>query len=77
MRNFSYPSSIFPGEGWLYSVSIDVCARIVEVISGDKIDDYFKENIFDPLGMKDTGFIVPQKDADRLTALYWRTPEKN
>ncbi len=70
------PLQFSPGEGWLYSVSIDVCARIVEVISGEKIDDYFKENIFDPLGMKDTGFIVPKKDADRLTALYWRTPEK-
>ena len=65
------PLQFSPGEGWLYSVSIDVCARIVEVISGEKIDDYFKENIFDPLGMKDTGFIVPKKDADRLTALYF------
>ena len=70
------PLQFSPGEGWLYSVSIDVCARIVEVITGEKIDDYFKENIFDPLGMKDTGFIVPKKDANRLTALYWRTPEK-
>ena len=66
-------SSSVPGKksGIIFSSS-----RIVEVISGEKIDDYFKENIFDPLGMKDTGFIVPKKDADRLTALYFRTPEK-
>jgi CubicO group peptidase (beta-lactamase class C family) len=42
----------------------------VEILSGDRFDDYLRREIFEPLGMVDTGFFVPQTSAERLTALY-------
>src|SRR5258706_16134198 len=52
------PLRFHPGTHWLYSWSTDVCARLVEVISGQAFDDYLQTTIFDPLGMLDTGFFV-------------------
>ena len=46
------PLSFEPGERWLYSLSHDVLAAVVEVVSGKKFRDYVKENIFDPLGIR-------------------------
>ena len=51
-------------------MSIDVLGRLVEVISGETLDDFFRNRIFGPLGMVDTGFSVGPTDADRLAALY-------
>jgi CubicO group peptidase (beta-lactamase class C family) len=62
-----------PGTRWLYSVSIDVCSRLVEVISGQRFDEYLQSTIFGPLGMVDTGFHVPDADIDRFAALYRRS----
>ncbi|MFL6691546.1 MAG: serine hydrolase domain-containing protein [Ramlibacter sp.] len=59
-----------PGSAWNYSVATDVVGRLVEVVSGQPIDAYFQKNIFDPLGMRDTFFVVPETKADRLAALY-------
>jgi CubicO group peptidase (beta-lactamase class C family) len=63
-----------PGTGWNYSVSTDVLGRIVEVVSGQSLDAFFAERIFEPLGMTDTGFFVPEEDHDRLAALYVPEP---
>jgi CubicO group peptidase (beta-lactamase class C family) len=57
-----------PGTEWNYSVSTDVLGRLVEVISGQSLDAFFKTRIFDPLGMTDTGFDAV--DPARLAALY-------
>ncbi|MEY2405988.1 MAG: hypothetical protein QOG39_904 [Acidimicrobiaceae bacterium] len=61
-----------PGSEWNYSVSTDVLGRVVEVASGQTLDRFFAERIFEPLGMTDTGFSAT--DLDRLAALYTRHP---
>jgi CubicO group peptidase (beta-lactamase class C family) len=61
-----------PGSEWNYSVSTDVLGRVVEVASGQTLDRFFAERIFEPLGMSDTGFSA--NDLDRLAALYTRNP---
>lgn len=58
-----------PGERYTYSLSTDVLGRVVEVASGMTLSDYFHLNIFDPLGMEDTGFYLPGREDD-LTTLY-------
>lgn len=59
-----------PGSSWNYSVSTDVLGRVVEVASGQSLDDFFRTRIFEPLGMTDTRFHVPEDDLGRLAALY-------
>ena len=49
-RYAGYPLEFHPGTRWLYSVSTDVCGRLVEIISGQRFDDYLRETIFEPLG---------------------------
>jgi CubicO group peptidase (beta-lactamase class C family) len=71
-----YPLEFHPGTRWLYSVSTDVCARLVEIMSGQRFDDYLQDTIFDPLGMSDTGFSVPGDKADRFAACYRREANK-
>lgn len=59
-----------PGTRWQYSVGSDVIGRIVEVVSGMKLDKYFATRIFEPLGMTDTGFSVPDSGVSRFPPLY-------
>ncbi len=60
-----------PGTEWNYSVSTDVLGRVIEVASGQRLDEFFRTRILDPLGMTDTGFYVGDDvAADRLAALY-------
>ncbi len=63
-----------PGTIWDYSYSIDVLARLVEVVSGKSIDEYFSERIFQPLHMVDTGYYVPETKWNRLTTIYTPNP---
>jgi CubicO group peptidase (beta-lactamase class C family) len=63
-----------PGTIWDYSYSIDVLARLVEVVSGKSIDEYFTERIFGPLHMVDTGYYVPEAKWNRLTVVYVPQP---
>jgi len=67
-----YPLEFHPGTHWLYSVSTDICGRLVEIISGQRFDDYLRETIFEPLGMADTAFVVPDHKVDRFAACYRR-----
>jgi CubicO group peptidase (beta-lactamase class C family) len=71
-----YPLEFHPGTHWLYSVSTDVCGRLVEIISGQRFDDYLRQAIFQPLGMNDTGFAVPDEKVDRFAACYRRNASK-
>ncbi|MBR1739368.1 MAG: beta-lactamase family protein [Ruminococcus sp.] len=59
-----------PGEQWLYGSSADVLGAVVESVTGTRFGDYLKENIFDPLGMKDTAFFVPEEKLGRLAVFY-------
>ena len=64
------PLSFHPGTSWEYSVATDVLGRVVEIVSGKPLDVFFKKRIFDPLGMIDTGFFVPEAEQGRLVAYY-------
>ncbi len=64
------PLAFQPGAKWHYSVGSDVVGRLVEVISGQSLQRFLAERIFEPLGMEDTGFTVPDADLDRLSAMY-------
>ncbi|RAY12571.1 serine hydrolase [Actinomadura craniellae] len=66
-----------PGERWMYSFSTDVCGALVERISGRRFDRYLREEIFEPLGMADTSFVVPADRVDRFCANYHRAPDKS
>lgn len=68
------PLEFSPGNKWNYSVSTDVLGYLVEVISGMKLEEYFKTNIFEPLNMEDTSFSCPQGKVDRLASLYEHVP---
>ncbi len=63
-----------PGTVWQYSAGLDVIGRVVEVVSGMTLDRFFATRIFEPLGMTDTGFCVPQSGMSRFPALYEATP---
>ena len=54
------------GTTWQYGYSTDVLARYVEVVSGMPIDEFFSKNIFEPLGMSDTGYYVPKSKMGSL-----------
>jgi CubicO group peptidase (beta-lactamase class C family) len=64
------PLNFQPGEAWEYGPATDVVGRLVEVISGQTLDEYFRKRIFEPLGMRDTYFYLPASKADRFAALY-------
>lgn len=63
-----------PGSEWNYGMSTDVLGRLVEVVSGLPLDEFFAERVLGPLGMTDTAFRVPEDKRDRLAALYVPTP---
>ena len=64
------PLSFQPGASWQYSVATDVLGRLVEVVSGQRLDLFFRERIFEPLGMVDTVFTLPTAQQHRLVAYY-------
>jgi CubicO group peptidase (beta-lactamase class C family) len=59
-----------PGAAWSYGLSLDVLGRVVEVLSGMPLDAFFHQRIFEPLGLKDTSFYLPEEKRNRLAALY-------
>ena len=63
-----------PGAEWNYSVATDVLGRVVEVASGQRLDEFLSARILGPLGMTDTGFCVAEAEAGRLAALYTPGP---
>ncbi|MGD9995406.1 MAG: serine hydrolase domain-containing protein [Ilumatobacteraceae bacterium] len=63
-----------PGCEWNYSFSIDVLGRVIEVLTGQTLDDVLRTRIFEPLGMVDTAFWVEPEDADRVAMLYGAHP---
>jgi methyl acetate hydrolase len=69
---FGGPMLFDPGERWHYSTGIDVVGRLVEVVSGQKLEDYFHDHIFVPLKMNDTSYNVPEAKGPRLVAQQQR-----
>jgi CubicO group peptidase (beta-lactamase class C family) len=64
-----------PGEKWMYNKGSDVLGVLIARASGQPLETFFHERIFEPLGMKDTGFSVPAAKLDRLTPIYWTNPK--
>ena len=69
------PLAFQPGTEWNYGVSTDVLGRLVEVVSGMTLDEFFRTRIFEPLGMTDTDFHVHGESLDRFATLYVRNPK--
>ena len=69
------PGAFHPGDEWQYGDSTDYVAVLVEKISGKSIDDFLRERIFEPLGMTDTYYYVPQEKVERMASVY--RPDEN
>lgn len=69
-RLLKVPLAHQPGQGWSYGYSYDVLGFLVELISGQSLDRFFQERIFDPLAMSDTTFHLSADTATRLSTLY-------
>ena len=65
-----------PGTAWMYSLATDVVGALVQRISGKPLGVFLREEIFEPLGMADTGFHLPAKALDRFAACYMRGEDK-
>ncbi|HWZ97774.1 MAG TPA: serine hydrolase domain-containing protein [Candidatus Dormibacteraeota bacterium] len=71
VRNLAAQPLLFhPGDRWEYSLGIDVLGRLIEVWSGKPLDEFFRTRIFEPLGMQDTYFYLPDTKVPRLAAAY-------
>ena len=66
----SLPLAHQPGEGWLYHTGFDVLPILLQRITGQPVVDFMRERLFEPLGMADTGFVVPAQATDRLATAY-------
>jgi CubicO group peptidase (beta-lactamase class C family) len=64
-----------PGEQWLYNTGMDVAGVLIERATGSSLGAFMRERIFEPLGMNDTGFVVPADQLGRLTTSYTTNPE--
>lgn len=75
-RLAALPLLFSPGDKWEYSLSVDVLGRLVEVVSGKPLDQFFRTRIFEPLGMKDTYFFPPDNKLERLATAYTYSADK-
>jgi CubicO group peptidase (beta-lactamase class C family) len=64
-----------PGERWMYNTGADVLGVLIARASGQPLEAFLRERIFEPLGMKDSGFSVSAASLDRLATSYWTNPE--
>jgi methyl acetate hydrolase len=74
-KALSIPLSSDPGERWEYGISIDFVGKAVEAASGKRLDAYFKDHIFTPLGMRDTAFKLGESQRSRLVAMHARAAD--
>jgi len=64
-----------PGEQWMYNTGSDVLGVLIARVSGQPLETFLRERIFEPLEMRDTGFSVPEASLDRLATSYWTDPD--
>ncbi len=70
----SLPLMLQPGEKWMYNTGSDVLGVLIARASGQPLEMFLRERIFEPLEMRDTGFSVPEASLDRLATSYWTDP---
>ena len=66
------PLMFDPGERWEYGINIDWAGKMVEAVSGQRLDRYFEQNILGPLGMRDTSFKLSPSQQSRLASVHQR-----
>ena len=64
-----------PGTGWEYGIGIDLAGKVVETVTGQTLEAYFRQHIFEPLGMRDTSFLLSDEMARRLVGAHMRGPD--
>jgi CubicO group peptidase (beta-lactamase class C family) len=69
------PLEFDPGDRWAYGINIDWVGQLVERLSGQNLEQYFKTHIFQPLGMPDTSFILSPTQRERLAGMHKRLPD--
>lgn len=69
-RMAALPLDAHPGEAWIYGYNTDILGAVVEEVSGQSLATFFEQEIFQPLGMSDTHFFLPQSKLDRLNTVY-------
>lgn len=72
---FDVPLASDPGTKWEYGISTDILGALVEAVSGQTLDDYFREHIFNPVKMSDTYFIVPEEKLPRFATAYAKSDQ--
>src|SRR5438270_290610 len=77
LRNaaFDAPLEFDPGDRWEYGISMDWVGKLVEEVTDQSLEIYFRENIFEPLGMKDSGFLIGSEQKRRAATLFNRQPD--
>ena len=75
-RMASLPQAAQPGEQFVYGYNTDILGAVIEVISGEPLDRFLKDNILEPLNMNDTDFYVPEEKRDRVATVYSLKGEK-
>jgi len=75
-RMASLPQAAQPGEQFVYGYNTDILGAVIEVISGEPLDRFLKDNILEPLNMSDTDFYVPEEKRDRVATVYSLKGEK-
>jgi CubicO group peptidase (beta-lactamase class C family) len=66
-----------PGERFTYGLNVDVIGYLIEILSGEKLDHYLKTRLFDPLGMNDTWFYLPEEKQSRLVKVHTENADHN
>ena len=69
-RMAALPLPAQPGEAWVYGYSTDILGAVIEVVSGQTLDEFLRERILEPLGMRDTHFYLPREKRQRLATVY-------
>lgn len=75
IRIAKIPLNFEPGTDYQYGYSADILGAVIEKVSGKKFSEFLNENIFEPIGMNDTGFFVPQEKQNRLSKIYRSIPD--
>ena len=74
-RMAKLPADTQPGEAWVYGYNIDILGALVEIVADRPLIEFLRQRIFQPLGMADTHFYLPQQKRDRLAVVYSATSE--
>ena len=74
-RAFDAPIEFDPGERWEYGTSMDWVGKLIEQVTNQSLEIYFRENIFEPLGMKDSGFLISSEQRRRVATFASRQPD--